>query len=84
MTTTDALIVGGGLMGCSGASHLARHGARVTLAERRALPGLETTARSGAIMRAQRLNRFKTSPLSRDELHKARSKLKTKPTFKSS
>jgi high-affinity Fe2+/Pb2+ permease len=34
--------------------------------------------------RAQRLNRYKTSPLSRDELAKARSKLTTKPTFKSS
>ena len=35
-------------------------------------------------MRARRLNRYKTSPLSRDERVKARSKLKTKPTFKSS
>ena len=39
-------------MGCSTAYHLARQGARVTLAERKAQPGMETTARSGAIIRA--------------------------------
>ena len=33
--------------------------------------------------RARRLNRYQPSPLSRDELHKARSKLRTKTTFKS-
>jgi hypothetical protein len=32
-------------------------------------------------LRARRSNRYKTSPLSRDELAKARSKLTTKPTF---
>jgi hypothetical protein len=32
--------------------------------------------------RARRLNRYKSSPLSRDELAKARSKLTTKPNFK--
>jgi MFS family permease len=35
-------------------------------------------------MRMRRLNRYKPSPLSRDERSKALSKLKTKPTFKSS
>jgi hypothetical protein len=35
-------------------------------------------------MRAGRLNRYKSSTLSRDEMAKAWSKLKTKPTFKSS
>lgn len=35
-------------------------------------------------MRARHLNRYKSSPLSRDERAKARSKLKTKPTPKSS
>ena len=34
--------------------------------------------------RTRRLNRYKSSPLSRDERAKARSKLKTKPTLKSS
>jgi membrane protein implicated in regulation of membrane protease activity len=33
-------------------------------------------------MRARRLNRYKSSPLSRDEKVKARSKLKTNSTFK--
>jgi hypothetical protein len=35
-------------------------------------------------VRARRLNRYKPSPLSRDEKAKARSKLTTKPTFKKS
>ena len=33
-------------------------------------------------MRARRLNRYKSSPLSRDEKAKARSKLKTNSTYK--
>jgi hypothetical protein len=40
--------------------------------------------RSFAEARARRLNRYKSSPLSRDERAKAQSKLKTKRTFKSS
>ena len=51
-TTTDVLVIGGGLMGCATAYFLAKQGTKVTLAERNALPGLETTARSGAIIRA--------------------------------
>jgi hypothetical protein len=35
-------------------------------------------------MRARRLDGYKSSPLSRDELSKARSKLKMKSTFKNS
>lgn len=50
--TTDVLIIGGGLMGCSTAYALARQGVKTTLVERKAQPGLETTARSGAIIRA--------------------------------
>ena len=50
--TADVLVVGGGLMGCATAYYLARSGAKTALAERRPLPGAETTARSGAIIRA--------------------------------
>lgn len=50
--TTDVLVIGGGLMGCSTAYHLAGQGVKTTLAERRSQPGQETTARSGAIIRA--------------------------------
>jgi sarcosine oxidase subunit beta len=52
MATADVLVIGGGLMGCSTAYYLARQGISVTLAERRPHPGTETTARSGAIIRA--------------------------------
>ncbi len=50
--TTDALIIGGGLMGCSIAFQLAERNISTLLVERNALPGKETTARSGAIIRA--------------------------------
>lgn len=50
--TADVLVLGGGLMGCATAYYLAKAGAKVTLAERNRLPGQETTARSGAIIRA--------------------------------
>lgn len=50
--TADVLVVGGGLMGCATAYYLAQAGARVVVAERRHAPGQETTARSGAIIRA--------------------------------
>jgi glycine/D-amino acid oxidase-like deaminating enzyme len=49
---TEVLIVGGGLMGCSIAYHLSDKKVGVTLLERNAQPGQETTARSGAIIRA--------------------------------
>jgi len=51
-TTADVLVVGGGLMGCATAYYLAQAGAKTTLIERQPLPGTETTARSGAIIRA--------------------------------
>ena len=50
--TADVLVVGGGLMGCAAAYYLARSGAKTALVERRPAPGTETTARSGAIIRA--------------------------------
>ena len=49
---TDVLVVGGGLMGCSIAYQLASRGVLTTLIERNSEPGKETTARSGAIIRA--------------------------------
>lgn len=52
MQTCDILIVGGGLMGCATAWEAARRGAKVLVAEKNAQPGRETTARSGAIIRA--------------------------------
>jgi sarcosine oxidase subunit beta len=52
VTTTDVLVVGGGLIGCATAYYLAKRGVSVTVAERREAPGRETTARSGAIIRA--------------------------------
>ena len=50
--TTDVLVIGGGLMGCATAYYLARQGVKTMLIERNSQPGLETTARSGAIIRA--------------------------------
>jgi glycine/D-amino acid oxidase-like deaminating enzyme len=52
MTTCDVLVVGGGLMGCATARELSSRGANVVVAEKNPLPGSETTARSGAIIRA--------------------------------
>jgi len=45
---------------------------------------LALIGRSFARARDRRRNRYKSLPLSRDERAKAQSKLKTKPTFKSS
>lgn len=52
MRTCDVLVIGAGLMGCASAFELARRGHRVLVAERGAAPGTETTAKSGAIIRA--------------------------------
>ncbi len=49
--TYDALVVGGGILGCSTAWHLARRGLRVGVIEREAAVGLGSTARSTAIIR---------------------------------
>ena len=50
--TTDALVIGGGLMGMATMYSLGLRGVTATLVERNAKPGMETTARSGAIIRA--------------------------------
>ena len=49
---TDVLVIGAGLMGCATAYELAKAGHGVLVVEKNAQPGLETTARSGAIIRA--------------------------------
>jgi sarcosine oxidase subunit beta len=46
------LVIGGGLMGCATAFDLAIRGYTVIVAEKNGAPGLETTAKSGAIIRA--------------------------------
>ena len=48
---SDAIVIGGGIIGCSTAWQLARRGMRVTLLEREARVGLGSTARSTAIVR---------------------------------
>jgi sarcosine oxidase, subunit beta len=48
----DVVVVGGGLMGCSVAFQLASKGLSVAVIERNLRLGMETTARSGAIIRA--------------------------------
>ncbi|BCM94428.1 monomeric sarcosine oxidase [Abditibacteriota bacterium] len=48
----DVLVIGGGLMGCATAFDIAKRGCSVVVAERGAAPGQETTAKSGAIIRA--------------------------------
>jgi sarcosine oxidase subunit beta len=66
-STTDILIIGGGVIGASIAYHLARQGgASVTLLERQAL-GTGTTGRSGAIVRQHYSNDF-TIRMARDSL----------------
>lgn len=50
--TCDVLVIGAGLMGCASALELAKRGHRVVVAERGGAPGSETTAKSGAIIRA--------------------------------
>ncbi len=51
-TTCDVLVIGGGLMGCAAAYELSKRGLRVVVSEKNSAPGTETTARSGAIIRA--------------------------------
>ncbi len=64
----DILIVGGGVMGCSIAYHLARLGAgRVILLERQAIC-TGTTGRSGAIVRQHYSNDF-TVRMAKESLH---------------
>src|ERR1051326_9462731 len=50
--SADAVIVGGGVIGCSIAYHLARRGARVTLIERDTL-GSQSTGRCAGGVRRQ-------------------------------
>jgi sarcosine oxidase subunit beta len=49
--TADAVVVGGGIIGCSTAWHLARRGLKVTVVERETAVGRGSTARSTAIIR---------------------------------
>lgn len=49
MTTTDVLIVGGGMAGAAAGWHLARDGIGVTLLEREDQPGYHSTGRSAAL-----------------------------------
>jgi sarcosine oxidase subunit beta len=49
--TCDAVVVGGGILGCSTAWHLARRGVRVAVIEREGAVGQGSTARSTAIIR---------------------------------
>jgi glycine/D-amino acid oxidase-like deaminating enzyme len=51
MITRDVLVVGGGILGCSTAWHLARRGLRVTVIEREDAVGRGSTSRSTAIIR---------------------------------
>ncbi len=66
--TADILIIGGGVIGCSIAYHLARLGAgRIVLLERRAVC-TGTTGRSGAIVRQHYSNDF-TVRMAKESLH---------------
>ena len=49
MTTTDVVVVGAGLQGCSVALRLAQAGARVTVLER-SIPGAEASSAAGGIL----------------------------------
>jgi sarcosine oxidase, subunit beta len=51
-TNIDVVVIGGGLMGCTISFQLASRGLNVAVVERNQRPGMETTARSGAIIRA--------------------------------
>jgi len=47
----DALVIGGGILGCAAAWHLARRGVQVVVIERESAAGHGSTARSTAIVR---------------------------------
>jgi glycine/D-amino acid oxidase-like deaminating enzyme len=65
--TSDVVIVGGGLMGCSTAFHLARDGVDVTVLERDSV-GLGATGRSSAIIRQHYSNEL-TARMALHSLH---------------
>lgn len=50
--TTDVAVIGGGLMGAAATYTLSKRGITAIMIERNGAPGRETTARSGAIIRA--------------------------------
>jgi glycine oxidase len=52
MPTSDVIVVGGGVIGCAIARHLARAGVSVVVLER-AIPGAEASSAAGGILAAQ-------------------------------